>query len=176
MPMRASMQMLLYRYAIKCFDGSLENETSPMVQCTIVPIACFPRTDHLLLTPSIPDLPASSLPWILPQPSVFDHEFRLFPPGYAPARLCGYTAHHWTCLPASLNLAAQRALEVPTVSYLFITEVWKNAKELWTLTEAELACTEDEAKALKTLKFATLVISEEKTPTLSVIAALHAQL
>ncbi|CAB1457220.1 unnamed protein product, partial [Pleuronectes platessa] len=32
--------------------------------------------------------------------SVFDHESRLFPPGYAPARLCGYTAHHWTCLPA----------------------------------------------------------------------------
>ncbi|CAB1424555.1 unnamed protein product, partial [Pleuronectes platessa] len=62
--------------------------------------SCFPRTDHLLPTPWIPDLPASSLPWILPQPSVFDHEFRLFPPGYAPARLCGYTAHHWTCLPA----------------------------------------------------------------------------
>ncbi|CAB1449588.1 unnamed protein product [Pleuronectes platessa] len=60
----------------------------------------FSRTDHLLPTPSIPDLPASSLPWTLPQPSVFDHEFRLFPPGYAPARLCGYTAHHWTCLPA----------------------------------------------------------------------------
>ncbi|CAB1433060.1 unnamed protein product [Pleuronectes platessa] len=60
------------------------------------PHLVFPRTDHLL---SIPDLPASSLPWILPQPSVFDHEFRLFPPGYAPARLCGYTAHHWTCLP-----------------------------------------------------------------------------
>ncbi|CAB1460185.1 unnamed protein product [Pleuronectes platessa] len=67
---------------------------------TVRLVACFPRTDHLLPTPSIPDLPASSLPWILPQPSVFDHEFRLFPPGYAPALLCGYTAHHWTCLPA----------------------------------------------------------------------------
>ncbi|CAB1456751.1 unnamed protein product [Pleuronectes platessa] len=67
------------------------------------PEACFPRTDHLLPTPSIPDLPASSLTWILPQPSVFDHEFRLFPPGYAPARLCGYTAHHWTCLPARMS-------------------------------------------------------------------------
>ncbi|CAB1444139.1 unnamed protein product [Pleuronectes platessa] len=47
-----------------------------------------------------------------------------------------------------LNLAAQRALETPTVSYLFSTEVWKNAKELWTLTEADLACAEDEANAL----------------------------
>ena len=54
---------------------------------------CRPR-----LSPTC--LPASSLPWILPQPSVFDHEFRLCPPGYTPARLCGYTAHHWTCLPA----------------------------------------------------------------------------
>ena len=44
-------------------------------------------------TSSVPDLPALSLPWTLPQPSVFDHEFRLFPPGYSPARLRGYTAH-----------------------------------------------------------------------------------
>ncbi|CAB1412736.1 unnamed protein product [Pleuronectes platessa] len=64
-----------------------------------LPRAFFPRTDHLLPT----CLPASSLPWILPQPSVFDHEFRLFPPDYVPALLCGYTAQHWTCLPASLS-------------------------------------------------------------------------
>ncbi|CAB1430648.1 unnamed protein product [Pleuronectes platessa] len=61
----------------------------------------------------------------------------------------------------NLNLAAQRALETPTVSYLFSTEVWKNAKELWTLTEADLACAEDEAKALKPLKAPALVMSEE---------------
>ncbi|CAB1446274.1 unnamed protein product [Pleuronectes platessa] len=91
MLMHASMQMLLYRYGIKCFDGRLENKTSPMVH---------------------------------------------------------------------LNLAAQRALETPTVSYLFSTEVWKNAKELWTLTEADLACAEDEAKDLK-----PLVKSEEHYST-----------
>ncbi|CAB1439169.1 unnamed protein product [Pleuronectes platessa] len=79
---RAIIQKLIICQIVLCYAG--------------LP-ACFPRTDHLL---SIPDLPASSLPWILPQPSVFDHEFRLFPPGYAPARFCGYTAHHWTCLPA----------------------------------------------------------------------------
>ena len=52
---------------------------------------------------------------------------------------------------------------------LFFTEVRKNAKELWTLTEADLACAEDEARALKLLKVATLVMSEEKTPMLSVM-------
>ena len=36
--MHVSMQMLLYRYGIECCDGSLENETSPMVQCTIMAI------------------------------------------------------------------------------------------------------------------------------------------
>ncbi|CAB1435118.1 unnamed protein product [Pleuronectes platessa] len=84
------------RFLLGLVDCSKIEESC--ANCQIV--LCFPRTDHLLPTPSIPDLPASSLPWILPQPSVFDHEFRLFPPGYAPARLCGYTAHHWTCLPA----------------------------------------------------------------------------
>ncbi|CAB1423494.1 unnamed protein product [Pleuronectes platessa] len=74
--------------------------------------------------------------------------------------------HLWAQHPpvgsnGGLNLSAQRALETPTVSYLLSTEVWKNAKELWTLTEADLACAEDEAKALKPLKAATLVMSEE---------------
>ncbi|CAB1437397.1 unnamed protein product [Pleuronectes platessa] len=98
MPMHASMQMLLYRYGIKCFDGRLENETSPMLQCTIMPKGA---------------------------------------------------ALHVKCFARSLNLSAQRALETNTVSYLFSTEVWKNAKELWTLTEADLACAEDEAEAAK---------------------------
>lgn len=51
----------------------------------------------------------------------------------------------------------------------------KNAKELWTVTEVDLACA-DVATALKPLKVATHVMSEEKSPTLSVIAPLHAQL
>ena len=54
-----------------------------------------------LITCCRPCLSPTCLPRLCPgQPSVFDHEFRLFPPGYTPARLCGYTAHHWTCLPA----------------------------------------------------------------------------
>ncbi|CAB1428598.1 unnamed protein product [Pleuronectes platessa] len=71
-------------------------EPSQAVNQSCQPSAFFPRTDHLLPTPPIPDLPTSSLPWTLPQPSAFDHEFCLFPPGYAPARLCGSTAPHWT--------------------------------------------------------------------------------
>ena len=51
-----------------------------LLQCQIVIVLCltflcFPRTDHLLPTSSVPDQPASSLSWILPQPSVFDHKF-----------------------------------------------------------------------------------------------------
>ncbi|KAK7916754.1 hypothetical protein WMY93_012515 [Mugilogobius chulae] len=53
---------------------------------------------------------------------------------------------------------------------LLSPEVRKNAKELWTLTEADIACAEDAAAALRPLKVATLVMSEEKTPTVSVVA------
>ena len=42
-------------------------------------------TDLLLPTSPVPDLPASSLPWILPQSSVSNHEFCLFPPGFLSA-------------------------------------------------------------------------------------------
>ncbi|ROL48291.1 Zinc finger BED domain-containing protein 1 [Anabarilius grahami] len=59
---------------------------------------------------------------------------------------------------------------------LLSTEVRKNAKDLWTLTEADITCAEDVIKVLKPLKLATHVMSEEKTPTVSIIAPLHAQL
>ena len=59
---------------------------------------------------------------------------------------------------------------------LLSAEVPKNAKDLWTLNDANLSCAEDVAKALETLKVATHVMSEEKTPTLSIIAPLHSQL
>ncbi|KAK7877985.1 hypothetical protein WMY93_031365 [Mugilogobius chulae] len=59
---------------------------------------------------------------------------------------------------------------------LLSPEVRKNAKELWTLTEADIACAEDAAAALRPLKVATLVMSEEKTPTVSVVAPLISQL
>ena len=59
---------------------------------------------------------------------------------------------------------------------LLSAEVRKNAKDLWTLNDTNLSCAEDVAKALKPLKVATHVMSEEKTPTLSIISLLHAQL
>lgn len=59
---------------------------------------------------------------------------------------------------------------------LLSTEVRKNAKDLWTLSETDLANAEDVAKTLRPLKVATLVMSEEKTPTVSIIAPLQAQL
>lgn len=59
---------------------------------------------------------------------------------------------------------------------LLSAEVRKNAKDLWTLNDEDLSCAENVAKALKPLKVATHVMSEEKTPTLSIIAPLHAQL
>lgn len=55
-------------------------------------------------------------------------------------------------------------------------EVRKNAKDLWTLNDADITAAEDVVKALKPLKVATHVMSEEKTPTLSVIAPMQAQL
>lgn len=44
---------------------------------------------------------------------------------------------------------------------LLSSEVRKNAKELWTLSEADLSNAEDVAKTLRPLKVATLVMSEE---------------
>lgn len=49
-------------------------------------------------------------------------------------------------------------------------------RKLCTLTEVDIAAAEDVVKALNPLKAATLVMSEDSTPTLSVIAPLHAQL
>ncbi|KAL7389832.1 hypothetical protein ABVT39_010551 [Epinephelus coioides] len=48
--------------------------------------------------------------------------------------------------------------------------------DLCTLTEADITAAEDVAQALKPLKKATLVMSQEGTPTLSVIAPLRARL
>ena len=59
---------------------------------------------------------------------------------------------------------------------LLSAEVCKNAKELWTMSDTDLTNAEDVAKTLRPLKVATLVMSEEKTPTVSIIAPLQAQL
>ncbi|XP_051804464.1 E3 SUMO-protein ligase ZBED1-like isoform X2 [Acanthochromis polyacanthus] len=59
---------------------------------------------------------------------------------------------------------------------LLSPEVHRNERDLCTLTEADVTLAEDIVKALQPLKTATLVMSEEMTPTLSVIAPMHARL
>lgn len=55
-------------------------------------------------------------------------------------------------------------------------EVSRNEKDLCPLTEADITVAEDVVKALQPLKVATLGMSEQRSPTLSVIAPLLAQL
>lgn len=59
---------------------------------------------------------------------------------------------------------------------LLSSEVRKTEKEIFTLSENDITCAEEVLKALKPMKDATLVMSEESMPTLSVIAPLHAKL
>ncbi|XP_027875909.1 zinc finger BED domain-containing protein 1-like [Xiphophorus couchianus] len=65
----------------------------------------------------------------------------------------------------------------PAVSAaLLAPEVRKQEKDLCSLTETDITAAEDIAQALKPLKKATLVMSQESTPTLSVIAPLKERL
>ncbi|XP_067313947.1 E3 SUMO-protein ligase ZBED1-like [Pseudorasbora parva] len=59
---------------------------------------------------------------------------------------------------------------------LHSTEVRKSEKDVFTLNEADITCAEEVLKALKPMKNATLVMSEESMPTLSVIAPLYSKL
>ncbi|KAK7883941.1 hypothetical protein WMY93_027064 [Mugilogobius chulae] len=59
---------------------------------------------------------------------------------------------------------------------LLSNEVRKNEKDIFTLSEADISCAEEVLKALKPMKDATLLMSEESTPTLSLIAPLRAKL
>ena len=86
-----------------------------------------------------------------------------------------------TDVPTRWNSALEmleRFLEQqPAVSAALLSpEVRKQDKDLCTLTEADITAAEDVAQALKPLKKATLVMSQEGTPTLSVIAPLRAKL
>uniref|UniRef100_A0A3B1IEW9 BED-type domain-containing protein n=1 Tax=Astyanax mexicanus TaxID=7994 RepID=A0A3B1IEW9_ASTMX len=133
---------------------------------------------------------------------------------------------HITCFAHTLNLAAQRALKLPTVSRLLgrirrITgffhrstvanhelqekkkllqlpaldmierfleqqpaicaallspQVRRCGSDICTLSEMDISTAEEIASALKPVKDATCIMSEDSTPTLSVIAPLHAQL
>lgn len=59
---------------------------------------------------------------------------------------------------------------------LFKPEVRKREKDISTLTELDITNAEEFIQALKPVKVATCVMSDENNPTLSVIAPLHAQL
>lgn len=59
---------------------------------------------------------------------------------------------------------------------LLSQEVRKGAAEIFTLTESDISCSEDVITALKPMKDATLLMSEESSPTACLIAPLHAKL
>ncbi|XP_051980577.1 E3 SUMO-protein ligase ZBED1-like [Xyrauchen texanus] len=65
----------------------------------------------------------------------------------------------------------------PAISAALLSpDVRRNEKDLCSLKEEDITDAEDVVRALKPMKTATQVMSEEKCPTLSVIAPLHAQL
>ena len=78
---------------------------------------------------------------------------------------------------SALEMLERFLEQQPAVSAaLYSPEERKQEKDLCTLTEADITAAEDVAHALKPLKKATLVMSQEGTPTLSVIAPLGAKL
>lgn len=72
----------------------------------------------------------------------------------------------------------QRFLEQqPAITAALLShEVRRNEKDISTLTEADIAAAEEIVTAMKPMKAATVVMEEEKTPTLSAVAPIHAQL
>ncbi len=59
---------------------------------------------------------------------------------------------------------------------LLSPEVRKGVSEIFTLTESNISCAEDVVNALKPMKDATLLMSEESSPTGCLIAPLNAKL
>ncbi|XP_050958508.1 E3 SUMO-protein ligase ZBED1-like [Labeo rohita] len=65
----------------------------------------------------------------------------------------------------------------PAVSAALLSnELRKTEKEVCTLCESDITSAEEIVDAMKPMKIATLVMSKESCPTLSVVAPLHAQL
>lgn len=59
---------------------------------------------------------------------------------------------------------------------LLSQEVRKGATEIFTRTESDISCSEDVINSLKPIKDATLLMSEESSPTTCLITPLHATL
>ncbi|KAL3981340.1 homeodomain interacting protein kinase [Sarotherodon galilaeus] len=78
---------------------------------------------------------------------------------------------------STLEMLERFLEQQPAISAALLSpEVRRSDGDLCTLTEADITDGEDIVKALKPLKAATLLMSEEKSPTLSIIAPLYAQL
>ena len=78
---------------------------------------------------------------------------------------------------SALDMLERFLEQQPAISAtLLAPEVRRNETDLCTLKEEDITNAEDVVRALKPMKAATQVRSEEKSPTLSVIAHLHAQL
>ncbi|CAM4549425.1 unnamed protein product [Leuciscus chuanchicus] len=89
------------------------------------------------------------------------------------AELCNFL--HVKCHAHTLNLASQQALKLPTVSRL-LGRVRRGESDICTLSEADISNAEDIIKALKPMNDATILMSEESSPTICLIAPLQAQL
>ncbi|XP_051973794.1 E3 SUMO-protein ligase ZBED1-like [Xyrauchen texanus] len=78
---------------------------------------------------------------------------------------------------SALEMLERFLEQQPTISAALLSpDVRRNEKDLCSLKEEDITDAEDVVRALKPMKTATQVMSEEKCPTLSVIAPLHAQL
>ncbi|CAI5660053.1 unnamed protein product, partial [Oreochromis niloticus] len=78
---------------------------------------------------------------------------------------------------SSYDMIEQSLEQQPAIcAALLSAEVRKSEKEIFTLSESDITCAEEVVRALKPMKDATLVMSEESMPTLSIIAPLHAKL
>lgn len=89
-------------------------------------------------------------------------------------RLVADVVTRWNSIVEILDrfLEQQPALSVALLS----PEVRRNEKDLCTLTESDITVAEDVVKVLQPLRAVTLVMSEERSSTLSVIAPLPARL
>ncbi|KAL2102146.1 hypothetical protein ACEWY4_001314 [Coilia grayii] len=78
---------------------------------------------------------------------------------------------------SALEMLERFLEQQPAISAALMSpEVRRNETDLCSLKEGDITDAEDVVRALKPMKTATQVMSEEKTPTLSVIAPLHSLL
>lgn len=78
---------------------------------------------------------------------------------------------------SALEMLERFLEQQPAISAALLSpEVRRNEKDLCSLKEEDITDAEDVVRALKPMKTATQAMSEGKSPTLSVIAPLHALL